>query len=132
MSFLDLAGSFLSQGGGDTQSQLLQAALILIQNQPGGLQGLLGRFQERGLGEQAASWVGTGENLPLQPHQVQQALGGEQLEALARQTGLSSEHVGGGLAALLPDLINQLTPDGQVPQEGGLQKSLGLLGNLLG
>lgn len=133
MGFMDLAGQFLGDGGGgDTKAQLLSAVVGMIQNQPGGLQGLLGRLQAGGLGDQVASWVGTGENLPVGADQVHQALGSEHLAALAQQTGLPPEQVGGGLAALLPDLINHLTPQGAVPQGSDLQAGLGgLLGKLL-
>ena len=132
MGLLDIAGQFLG-GGGDAKSQLLNAAIGMIQNQPGGLQGLLGKFQESGLGEHVASWVGTGENLPLGADQVHQALGGDQVAALAQQAGLPADQASSGLAALLPEIINPLTPNGQVPQGGDIQQGLGgLLGKLLG
>ena len=135
MGLLDLAESFLGGGqdGGDLRAKLLQAAAGLIQNQPGGLQDLLGRFADAGLGQQATSWVSTGANLPIDPGQVTQALGAEQVEAIAQQAGVPAEHASSGLAALLPSLIDQLTPDGQVPGAGTLQQGLaGLLGKFLG
>lgn len=135
MGLLDLAGQFLggNPGGGDTKGQLLNAVIGLIQNQPGGLQGLLGKFQESGMGEQVASWVGRGENMPIGADQLQQALGSEQVEAIAQQAGIPAEHASGGLAALLPDIVNHLTPEGQMPQGNDLQQGLGgLLGKLLG
>lgn len=135
MGLLDLAGQFLggTGGGDDAKSQLLNSVIGMIQNQPGGLQGLLGKFQGSGMGDQVASWVGTGENLPLQADQVQQALGAEQVDAIAQQAGIPAEHASAGLAELLPGIINHLTPNGQLPQEGGLQQGLGgLLGKLLG
>lgn len=135
MGLLDLAGQLLggSQGGGDAKGQLLHAVIGMIQNQPGGLQGLLGKFQQSGMGEQVASWVGTGENMPIGADQVRQALGSEQVEAIAQQAGIPAEHASGGLAALLPDVINRLTPGGQVPQGREIQEGLGgLLGKFLG
>jgi uncharacterized protein YidB (DUF937 family) len=135
MGLLDLAGQFLggNQSGEAPQASMLSSVIGLIQNQPGGLQGLLAKFQQSGLGDQVASWVGTGANQPIDASQVQQALGGEQVEAIAQRAGISTEQASGGLAAMLPDLINHLTPNGQVPQEGGLQESLsGLLGKFLG
>lgn len=135
MSLLDLAGQFLGGGGqgGDSKGQIVNALIGMLQNHPGGLQGLLGQFQQNGLGQQVESWVGTGANLPISPDQVQQALGSDQLEAVAQQAGVPAEHASSGIAALLPDIINKLTPDGQVPEEGGWQQGLGgLLGKLLG
>jgi uncharacterized protein YidB (DUF937 family) len=135
MGLLDLAGQFLggNSGGGDSKAQLLNVAMGLIQNQPGGLQGLLGKFQGSGMGDHVASWVGNGENLPISADQVQQALGSDQVEALAQQAGIPAEHASSGLAAMLPEIIHHLTPDGQVPQGANLQQGLGgLLGKLLG
>ncbi len=134
MGFMDLAGQFLGgDTGGDTKGQLLNAVIGMIQNQPGGLQGLLGKLQAGGLGDQVASWVGTGENLPVGADKLHQALGGEQVAALAQQSGLSADQIDGGLAGLLPDLINQLTPQGSVPHGVDLQQGLGsLLGKFLG
>jgi uncharacterized protein YidB (DUF937 family) len=94
----------------------------------GGLGDLLAAFERNGMGEQVQSWVGTGSNLPLAPEQLQQALGGDMLDGLARQAGVSPAEAGSGLAELLPQLIDRLTPDGQLPQAGGL----GDLGSILG
>jgi uncharacterized protein YidB (DUF937 family) len=135
MGLMDLAGQLLGGGnqGGDSKAQLLNGIIGLIQNHPGGLSGLLGQFQEKGMADLVTSWVGTGANLPINSEQVQQALGSDQMAAMAQQAGIPAEHAGSGIAALLPDIINHLTPDGQVPADGGWQQGLGgLLGKLLG
>ena len=135
MGFLDLAGQLLGggQASGDPKTQLVNSVIGMIQNQPGGLQGLLARFQQSGLGDQVASWVGTGANLPIDGGQLQQALGSDQVEAIAQQAGIPAEHAGHGLASLLPDIINHLTPDGQVPEGSQIQQGLGtLLSRFLG
>lgn len=115
MGLLDAALGIL-EGSGDVQGNLVQAALgMLSQTQNGGgLQGLIGAFQNAGLGEVIASWVGTGQNLPISAEQIQQALGGGHLNQLAEASGLSHSDAAGGLAAILPGLIDQLTPNGQV------------------
>lgn len=130
-----IGGQLLQQlGGGGQQNPLLQMVLGLMQ-QPGGLQGLIDRLQQGGLGEQAASWVGTGSNLPVDPEQLQQALGGDWMSALAAQIGTSPEQASQSVASLLPDVVDKLTPDGTVgdlqslvPQ--GLESLLG--GKLFG
>ena len=139
MGLMDLAAQFLGGGeaGQDPRSRLISAAVGMIQNHPGGLQGLLGTLQDSGLAEHVSSWVGTGENLPINGDQLQQALGQDQVQSIAQAAGVAPEHASNGLAALLPEIINHLTPDGQVPQGGdtgqGLQAMLpGLLGKLLG
>ena len=101
----------------------------------GGLQNILGQFQQAGLGHKAASWVGSGQNDPLEPGEVEQVMGSVQLDQIAQQAGVSRDAAAGGLAQLLPQAINHLTPEGQVPQ-GGVQHNendlMGMLGGLFG
>lgn len=135
MGLLDgLAGQVLGQMAGNAQGQggpLMQLALNLIQN--GGLAQLLAKFQQAGLGEQAASWVGTGGNLPISAEQLQAALGGGTIADVAGKLGMSQGDAAGGLANLLPQLIDQLTPQGRVTEGADLQGGLAALaGKLLG
>jgi uncharacterized protein YidB (DUF937 family) len=135
MGLLDgLAGQVLGQMTGGAQgqgSQLMQLALGLIQN--GGLSQLLGKFQQAGLADQAASWVGTGQNMPISADQVRAALGSNAIADIAGKLGMSHDQAAGGLANLLPQLVDQLTPQGQVTEGTALQSGLAALaGKLLG
>ena len=126
MSFLgDLAGKVLGGGGG---ANLVQIALELLSSRSGGLNGLVQAFQQNGLGNIASSWVGTGQNLPVSVDQLKSVLGGE-LGQFAQRAGLSHEEAGSQLANLLPNLVDKLTPNGTIPQEGDL---LSMGKNLLG
>lgn len=126
MGLMDLAGSFLG-GGQSPQGGMMGLVMGLIQQQ-GGLQGLLGKLNDSGLGAQAASWVSRGQNLPISAEQIQALLGGGQLQALASQADLDHQEAAGGLANLLPQVVDKLTPDGQVPEGeldlGGILKGL--------
>jgi uncharacterized protein YidB (DUF937 family) len=125
-----LAGKFL--GGGSQQNPLLDIAMGLLTNpQTGGLSGLVETFTKKGLGDAMGSWISTGQNLPVTGQQVQQALGGDLIEQFARQMGSSKEDVSGGLASLLPDIIDKLTPNGQLPPQDSLQQTLGMLAKTL-
>lgn len=123
----ELLGQGAGQGGG--QAQLLNLVLSLLANdgQGGGLAGLLQKFQTAGLGEQAGSWVGTGQNLPVSPEQMNQVFGSDQMSQMAERMGLSTGDLGAQLSQLLPQAVDEFTPQGQAP-EGGL----GNLGDLLG
>ena len=102
----------------------------LIQNHASGigLAGLVQQLAASGLGPQVQSWVGTGANLPVSGHQIEQALGSDKIQQLAQQVGLHPADLSGALAHLLPQAVDQLTPGGQMPQPGGLQAALsGLL-----
>lgn len=136
MGLLDAAMGMLGgeqQQSANPKAQLLQAAIqMLTSNQGGGLQGLMGAFQNAGLGTALASWIGTGQNMPVSGDQIQQALGdGGQLQQLAQATGLSQTDVAGHLSEMLPGLIDKLTPNGEAPQ-GGLGDLAGMLGQFLG
>jgi uncharacterized protein YidB (DUF937 family) len=121
MSLLDQALGALAGGQSSDNSALLQRVMQLINNpQSGGLEGLIQSFQHGGLGEIVNSWVSTGQNLPISPDQIQSALGGSSLDGLAAQLGVSPEQASGSLAEMLPQLIDQMTPNGQVQQSGDL------------
>lgn len=124
----DLTGQLAGSLGGDTGNHagLVQSVAGLVQQQ-GGLQGLLGQLQQGGLGDIASSWVSTGPNLPVQPHQLQSALGSGAIGTLAQQIGVSPDAAATQLSAILPLLVDRLTPNGSVPQGGA-----GLLEGLLG
>lgn len=132
MGLMDMVGGLLG-GQGDSKAALMQAAIGLIQNHAGGLQGLLGQFQQAGLGQQVESWIGTGANQGLSADHIQQALTGDQLQAVAQQAGMDPAQASQGLASLLPELVNHLTPNGGMPDASQLQQGLGgLLGKFLG
>jgi len=109
--------------GGETGGQggLLQTVMQLI-NDPkiGGLQGLVQSFQQGGLGEIVNSWVSTGQNLPISAEQIQSVLGGSSLQDMAAQLGMSPEQASGNLADMLPQLVDSMTPNGQLPEGGDL------------
>ena len=130
------------QGGGN--AMLMQVIGALLQGQGGGaaggagamgglggLGGLLQQLQQGGLGEAAQSWVSTGQNLPVSADQLQSALGADRIDALAQQVGMPAGDLSSQLAQFLPQVVDQLTPDGQLPTGGGADLG-GLLGNVLG
>lgn len=124
MSFLDqIAGavSGATNSSAEGGNPLLATVMQLINNpQIGGLNGLIQKFQQGGLGEIVNSWVSTGPNLPISAEQIQSVLGSSQLQNLAGQLGGSPQQASGQLAELLPKIVDQLTPNGSVPQGGDL------------
>jgi uncharacterized protein YidB (DUF937 family) len=83
----------------------------------GGLGDLLKQFQQNGQGDTANSWVGKGENKPIAPGDLASALGANQIDSLASQTGLSRDELLSGLSQYLPGVIDHLTPEGRLPTE---------------
>jgi uncharacterized protein YidB (DUF937 family) len=109
-----------SNGRGYAHNPALNAVVGMLANnsQIGGLEGLINRMQQRGLGEVASSWISTGQNLPISPDQLKSVLGKDVLEGLAEQFDLTHSDVAGQLSQLLPQVIDKLTPNGQAPHNG--------------
>lgn len=126
-----MLGGLLAQFGGASRggagNGLLGAAVALVQQH--GLQGLVQKLSSGGLADVVQSWVGTGANAPLSAAQLEQVLGADSVAAVARQAGVSTQDAAGGLASMLPELVNQLTPDGKIP--GNASDLLGGLAGLL-
>ena len=83
----------------------------------GGLNDLLRQFQQSGHGDAADSWVRRGPNQQISPNDLASALGADQLDALSSQTGMSRDELLDGLSRYLPDVVDQLTPDGRLPTD---------------
>lgn len=133
-SLVGALGQAAAQAPGQVQGQpdLLNAVLGLLgPGSPlGGLAGLATRFQQGGLGDVMQSWVSTGQNLPISPDQLQSVLGPDTVAALARQFGLNAGDLAGPLSQLLPQVVDRLTPQGQMPQ-GGLGSAADLLATFM-
>jgi uncharacterized protein YidB (DUF937 family) len=99
----------------------------------GGLNALLGQLEAAGLGEHVSSWVGNGENKPIAPEQLAQALPPEQVQSMAQQAGTSPEALLQMLAHALPHAVDHATPNGEVPAEGAAPPDIaGMIGKLFG
>ena len=81
----------------------------------GGLRDLVDRFTQNGHGEVAQSWVGTGQNREVAPHQLEQAIGSDVLATLSEKTGLSRGDLLSRLSRELPHAVDKYTPDGRLP-----------------
>jgi len=97
-------------------SVLLQLALSMLQ-QNGGLEGVLGKFRQNGMEQQADSWVGKGQNMNISPDQLQEVFGSGAIGDIASKLGMSHEQASSSMSQVLPELINQLTPQGEVTSE---------------
>lgn len=128
MGLLDsIAGTVLGKLGGE-QGGITQVAMDLF-NQNGGLNGILEKFKENGLGETAASWVGNGENISISAEQISSVLGNGAIAEMAAKFGINPETLSTQIAEHLPTLVDKLTPNGEAPTESGnlLSTVLGML-----
>lgn len=136
MSLLDQVGNTLSSFLSDPERAqgVLKLVMDLINNpEIGGVSGLVKTFQEKGLGDIISSWISTGQNLPISSEQIQHVLGNETIQKLIGNSGLPTENISSDLSALLPVIIDKLTPNGEIGESSLLEKGLELLkGKMLG
>ena len=120
-------------GGGGDNNQLMSVVMGMLngnENEEGNaMSGLLEQFQQGGLGDAVQSWLGSGENLPISAEQLSSVFGSEKIAEIAQQAGISTDDVSGQLANMLPQAVDKLTPNGEVPS-GSLD--LGSLASMLG
>ena len=140
--------SFGGGAGGGAMMALLPIVLSMLSNRGGtgavaapamgggggmaGLGGLLQQLTQSGYGQQANSWVGTGANEPLPPQAWSKVLAPEQLSAIASQAGISEDEARHGLSQLVPEVVDHLTPQGQLPPEDQLLASIDRFASRMG
>ncbi len=97
----------------------------------GGLADIVGSLQSGGLADAVSSWLGSGDNLAVAPDKLASALGPDKLSKFADEAGISGSEAGALLSGLLPQIVDKLSPDGALPDTGGLDSMLeGLMGSL--
>lgn len=132
--FDTIAGAISSaqNNTGGSQGDLLNSVIGLVNGADGGLAGLVQKFETSGLKEQVASWVSTGSNLPISAEQIQSALGSSTIQDIAAKLGIDTSAAASSIASLLPQVVDKLTPDGQVPSGNNVGDLLSGLGGLFG
>lgn len=124
MSLLNSALGGLMGGAGGSSSPMQSVLMSMLGGQQGGgtggLGGLLSRFQQAGLGHVADSWVGNGPNQPISPDQLHNVLGEDRVRSMADQAGVAPTDFLSQLSQHLPNAVNGVTPDGQLPDEGSV------------
>lgn len=120
MGLLDSVLGQVLGGSQAGQGDLAGALGGLLGNSGGaeGLGGLVSKFEQAGLGDVIGSWIGKGENAPVSGGQLNDALGSDAISAVAGKLGISPAMLLPMLATLLPSLIDRLTPNGRIPEQG--------------
>jgi uncharacterized protein YidB (DUF937 family) len=117
--------------GGGQQLGALAAALapiVMKLVKGGGLSKLVQNAQASGLSSEADSWVGTGENQPVSGEQMKSVVGHDVVQQVAQQAGISEDEAAGVLAQVVPQVVNGLTPNGQVPAADDLDQLVAKFG----
>lgn len=122
--FDTLVGSVL--GSGDKSNAIARAAgrLIGSEGTGEGILKLVQQFQRRGMGDVIGSWISTGDNQSITAGQLEDALGPDRITDLAQQAGLTPQEVSSGLARVLPQIIDRITPGGGLPPDSEIAELL--------
>jgi uncharacterized protein YidB (DUF937 family) len=89
---------------------------------------LLSKMQQGGLGDIAASWLGSGANAPISPEAVTDLVGNDKIADFASRFGLSEESAKNAIASALPEMVDKASPNGSLLE--GLIGNIGGLGGL--
>lgn len=128
MGLLDsVLGAVTGKTDGSGGAAQLIGVLGGLLAQSGGLQGLANKFAQSGQGNAFQSWVGMGENQPISSDQIQNALGSDQVKALAAKMGIDPAQASNFLADYLPKIVDKLTPEGKVDPTADHQQGLAAL-----
>ena len=102
------------------EARALPAVLsrVLAGTDLGSVGGLLQSLQQGGLDRQVASWLGNGNNLPISPDQLRNALGDDRLRQMAAAAGLPIDQLLNALSQKLPDAVDQMSPNGTIEESG--------------
>jgi uncharacterized protein YidB (DUF937 family) len=121
------------QGQTSVINTILQQVLSVREGDKEGIPAILEKFQNAGLGSHVQSWIGTGPNAPVSPEQVGSVFSWQQILTWAQQIGITPETLQSLLAQGLPQVIDQLTPQGQMPNQPPQASDLAsVLGRLFG
>src|SRR5438046_792844 len=111
-----LVGSLMGGGQPAPPQEQTNAAVS------GGLGALLQRFQQSGYGDIVNSWIGTGQNQPIAPDQLHEAIGPETVDELSRPTGVPRGAVLSELSHALATVVDRFTPEGRIPNHEGMAR----------
>ena len=140
----DILGGILggqrNRGGFGGKGMLVAALMPMVLSwiqRNGGLSGALSKITGMGHEQQARSWMSNQDlNDNLDPNEVNQLFDENEIQQVAAQTGANETEVRQGLAELLPEVMNQLTPNGNLDHEAEanqeIEQIIGQLSSRLG
>ena len=131
MGLLDALTS-IAGGASSDHHGVADALSQVMQDHPGGMDGLLNQLKQNGLGEEVQSWVGPGENKAVSPEQVQQGLGGSLMENIAQRAGISPAVASSVIAVVLPLVVSHMAGNSNSGQPAGQGGLAGLAGKIFG
>lgn len=115
-----VGGASGQRSGADGNSLVAGIMQLLDSPQVGGISGLVQSFQNGGLSDTVNSWVSTGRKMPVSSAQIHSVLGSDQVDRFANTLGISASQASDRIAEFLPQVVDHLTPNGEIPENGTL------------
>jgi len=122
---MEFLNKMTAQAGG---SEAIVKGVTKLVDSQGGMEGLVGKFKEAGLQDKVQSWLGKGPNQQVSGGEVRQALGDSEVDRIAQDAGVSREEASEQIAQVLPQTVDQLSPEGRIPSGDELKAALGSFG----
>ena len=122
-----MVGQLAGQFGGQNNKLIGAVAKLIGGGGIGGLSGLTQMFAQRGHADTINSWVSTGKNRDISPNEVQDVLGQDRIREVANEAGVSEQEASSGVASVLPQLVDKMTPDGKLPDSNSANSTLSQL-----
>ncbi len=116
--FDSIEGAFEGQAAAGQGGILGYVMGLLNRPEIGGISGLMEKFSQGGMSDEVASWIGNGQNLPISGEQIQSVLGSPLVQEIAEKMGIDPSTAASSLATMLPGVVDGLTPNGQLPENG--------------
>ena len=125
MGLLDSLQSMTGGLSGEQHSAVASELVNQVQQNPGGLSGILQNFSQNGMANHVNSWQQPNQaNQQISPDQAQQGLGSGIINNIAQRTGLSPTMVKGAAAVILPMMVAHFAENGGVNQHPSAMGSL--------
>lgn len=121
-------------GGGLGGSPMLRMLLPMVASMlaSGGLKKVLSGLRAKGKTAEADSWVSTGENQPVAGADIREAVGDEEITSIAEKLGVSKDEAATAVANVLPDVVDQVSPNGELPPDDELESAFDRLKQMEG
>ena len=129
MGLLDALTS-IAGGASPEHHGVADALSQVMQEHPGGMDGILNQLKQNGLGDQVQSWISPGENKSISPEQVQQGFGASMVDSIAQRAGISPAVATGIISVVLPLVVSHFSGNTQNAQPNGMSELAGLAGKL--
>ena len=128
----NIGASLLENKLGQNKGVLSEALSSILKNKEGGfdLSSITSVLQNGNLGSIISSWIGSGENSPIDASDIKELLGNDKIDKFAKKLGIDRDTAADALKDVLPNIVDKATPEGDdmLANLGGLDGIMKMAG----